>query len=53
MKHNLLITRPNFYVTTRYLFVWAKKIIELAEKSAAKFLILRNSAPTEKSLKAS
>ncbi len=31
MKHSLLVTRPSFDLTTRYLSVWAKKIITLAK----------------------
>jgi len=36
MNNSLLVTRPNFDLTTRYLFVWAKKIIELAEEKCGK-----------------
>jgi len=36
MKHNLLITRPNFDLTTRYLFIWAEKIIGLAKEKCGK-----------------
>lgn len=32
MKHSLLVTRPNFDLTTRYISVWAKKIIALAQE---------------------
>ena len=31
MKHSLLVTRPNFDLTTRYISVWAQKIIKLAQ----------------------
>lgn len=31
MKHSLLVTRPNSDLTTRYISVWAKKIITLAK----------------------
>jgi len=48
MKHNLLITRPNFDVTTRYLFVWAKKIIELAEKKCGKIFDLKKQRANRK-----
>lgn len=38
MKHSLLVTRPNFDLTTRYISAWAKKIIALArEKGGAIF----------------
>ena len=32
MKHSLLVTRPYFDLTTRYISSWAKKIITLAEE---------------------
>jgi len=48
MKHNLLITRPNFDVTTRYLFVWAKKIIGLAEKKCGKIFDLNKQRANRK-----
>ncbi len=32
MKHSLLVTRPNFDLTTRYISTWAKKIITLAKE---------------------
>jgi len=31
MKHSMLVTRPNFDLTTRYISIWAKKIIALAK----------------------
>lgn len=38
MKHSMLVTRPNFDLTTRYISIWAKKIIALAkEKGGAVF----------------
>lgn len=36
MRHSLLVTRPNFDLTTRYLSAWAKKIIELAKEKCDK-----------------
>lgn len=36
MKHSLLVTRPNFDLTTRYISVWAKKIIVLAQEKGNK-----------------
>lgn len=32
MNKILLVTRPNHDITTRYLFAWSRKIIELAQK---------------------
>lgn len=32
MKHSLLITRPDYDLTTRYISIWAKKIIVLAKE---------------------
>jgi hypothetical protein len=32
MNHSLLVTMPNFDLTTRYISVWAKKIIKLAQE---------------------
>lgn len=35
MKHSLLITRPSFDLTTRYISAWAKKIIMLAKEKGS------------------
>lgn len=45
MKHSLLVTRPNFDLTTRYISTWAKKIITLAkEKGSDVFDLDKNRA---------
>ena len=33
MKHSLLVTRPNSDLTTRYIFTWAQKIIDIAKEN--------------------
>ncbi|MBI2443770.1 MAG: hypothetical protein HYV42_00820 [Candidatus Magasanikbacteria bacterium] len=35
MKHRLLVTRPNFDLTTRYISTWANKIITLAKEKGS------------------
>lgn len=45
MKRSLLVTRPNFDLTTRYISKWAKKIIALAkEKGGDVFDLDKNRA---------
>lgn len=36
MKHCLLVTRPSFDLTTRYISAWAEKIIDIAKKKGNK-----------------
>lgn len=48
MKHSILVTRPNFDLTTRYLFVWAKKIIELATEKCGQVFDLNGKRANRK-----
>jgi len=41
MNKILLITRPKHDITVRYLFYWAKKIIELAKNKGISILDLK------------
>ncbi|OGF38218.1 hypothetical protein A2482_04090 [Candidatus Falkowbacteria bacterium RIFOXYC2_FULL_48_21] len=36
MSHSLLVTRPNFDLTTRYISAWAKKVIDFAKEKGVK-----------------
>jgi len=45
---SILITRPNFDATTRYLHAWAGKIKSIAEKKGIKVLDLENERATKK-----
>lgn len=35
MKHSLLVTRPSFDLTTRYISAWAKKVISFAQEKGS------------------
>lgn len=48
MKHKLLIIRPNFDLTTRYISAWAKKIIEFAKTKRNTILDLDKSRANRK-----
>ena len=50
MNKILLITRPRHDITVRYLFYWAKKIIEFAEKKQFSVLDLKNERANQKEL---
>ncbi|OGG87075.1 hypothetical protein A3B87_03655 [Candidatus Kuenenbacteria bacterium RIFCSPHIGHO2_02_FULL_39_13] len=47
----LLITRPDYDITTRYLSAWSKKVIELAEKKNVQVLDLKREKANPKELK--
>ena len=51
MNKILLITRPDHDITTRYLSVWSKKIMELADKKNVQVLDLKRSRANIKELK--
>lgn len=51
MNRMLLITRPDHDITTHYLSVWSKKIIELADKKNISVLDLKRKKANKKELK--
>ena len=44
----MLITRPNYDITTSYLFEWSKKIIKTAEKKGIKCIDLKDDRTNKK-----
>ena len=48
MIKSLLITRPNYEITTRYLYVWNKKVIEEAERKGVNVLDLEKEKVVKK-----
>lgn len=48
MSKSLLITRPNYEITTRYLYVWNKKVIKEAKKKGINVLDLEKEKAVKK-----
>jgi len=48
MTKTILITRPNHEVTTRYLYYWSQKIIELCNKNGRKLIDLKGKRANKK-----
>ena len=48
MSKSLLVTRPNYEITTRYLYIWNKKVIKEALKRGINVLDLKKEKATKK-----